>query len=199
MKPIIIILALLLCTLTVNSQPTTGWKIGTNYTFYKDSKDVDYSPKMGYQLGYSWGIKLNETLALSVEGMFTKKTAEVDAVSGFGDTKINEQQNAYYISAPLAINYNLKSAYIGAGYEFGVNTTTGSLPVNDYDHALFLQTAYKIKYFDVVLKYATSLNKEPGGTFLYGNSSESSTTQSYTARAKTLQLSFIFNFSSKAN
>lgn len=179
------------------SQPTTGIKLGANYTFYKDSEGIDYSPNMGYQLGYAWRIKLNETLSLSIEGMFTKKSSNVKSIGQYALSEINGIKNAYYISSPLGINYSFKNAYVGLGYEFGLNTETGKLPVNQYDHTLFIQAAYKIRYFDIALKYATSLNTEPGGTFTYGSVGYNSQTN-YTPKTQTIQLSLIFNFSKKA-
>jgi len=105
---------------------------------------------------------------------------------------IDETRKANYISTPIGINYCFKNAYIGAGYEFGY-MLSGNLPVNTYDHALFLQAAYKIRYFDIALKYAGTVNKEPGGTIVYTGS----TNPYYTPKANTLQLSLIFNLGKK--
>lgn len=198
MKPFFLFIALFTCVFFVNAQPTTGLKIGANYTFYKDNEQIDFTPNMGYQLGYAWRIKLNETLALSLEGMFTKKSADVIWLDDAEEWN-NGKQNAYYVSAPLGINYNWKNLYAGIGYEFGINTDTGTLPVNRYDHALFLQCAYKIKYFDVVLKYAASLNQEDFGGISYtsGGNSQYVVEPTKMPRANTVQLSLIFNFEKK--
>lgn len=198
MKPFFIVAALFACTLFTNAQPTTGLKIGANYTFYKDNERIDFSPNMGYQFGYAWRIPLNEALALSLEAMFAKKSADVTWLDT-SDKDNNGKQNAYYVSAPLGINYNWKNLYAGIGYEFGINTDTGTLPVNRYDHALFLQCAYKIKYFDVVLKYGASLNQEDFGGISYtsGGSSQYIVEPTKMSRANTLQFSILFNFEKK--
>ena len=177
----------------VFGQPATGIKIGANYTFYKDNDITIFSPKMGYQLGYAWGIELNETFALSIEGMFTHKSANVETVVEEMNIYLSDNRKINYLSAPIGINYCFKNAYIGAGYEFGF-VAFGDLPVNEIDHALFLQAAYKIRYFDIAIKYAGTLNKEPGGTMVYLSNNPK---QYYTPKANTLQLSLIFNFGKK--
>jgi len=174
------------------AQPASGIKVGTNYTFYKDNDITDFSPKIGFQFGYAGRIKLNESFALSIEGMLTQKSANVKTVMDDMNINIDETRKANYISTPIGINYCFKNAYIGAGYEFGYKLS-GNLPVNTYDHALFLQAAYKIRYFDIALKYAGTVNKEPGGTIVYTGS----TNPYYTPKANTLQLSLIFNLGKK--
>jgi hypothetical protein len=174
------------------AQPANGIKVGTNYTFYKDNDITDFTPKIGFQLGYAGRIKLNESFALSIEGMFTQKSANVKTIMDEMNININEIRKANYISAPVGINYCFKNAYFGVGYEFGY-MVSGNLPVNKHDHALFLQAAYKIRYFDIALKYAGTVNKEPGGTIVY----TSSTNQYYTPKANTIQLSIIFNLGKK--
>jgi hypothetical protein len=174
------------------AQPASGIIVGTNYTFYKDNEITDFSPKIGFQFGYAGRIKLNESFAVSIEGMFTQKTANIQTVMDEMNINIDETRKANYISVPVGINYCFKNAYIGAGYEFGY-MVSGDLPVNTYDHALFLQAAYKIRYFDIALKYAGTVNKEPGGTIVYTGS----TNPFYTPKANTLQLSLIFNLGKK--
>lgn len=176
-----------------SAQPAKGIKVGANYTFYKDNDITNFSPKIGFQLGYAWKIELNELFALSIEGMFTQKSANVETMIEEMSININDNRKANYLSAPIGINYNLNNAYIGAGYEFGY-LISGDLPVNTYDHALFLQTGYKLKYFDIVFKYAGTLNKEPGGTIVYFSGNMN---QYYTPKANTLQLSLIFNIGRK--
>jgi hypothetical protein len=141
-----------------------GIKVGANYTFFSDNNLRDFSPKIGYHFGYVWGIKLNKLYTISIEGMYTQ-------ISATGNLK------ADYISAPIGFNYSLKNAYIGAGYEFRYSISS-DFPVNTYDHALFLQTAYQIRPIDIVLKYARSLNEE----------------SYYTSKANTIQLSLVLNF-----
>ncbi len=174
------------------AQPASGIKVGTNYTIYKDNDITDFSPKSGFQFGYAGSIALNEKFALSIEGMFTQKSANIQTVMDEMNINIDETRKANYISVPVGINYCFKNAYIGTGYEFGY-MVSGDLPVNTYDHALFLQAAYKIRYFDIALKYAGTINKEPGGTIVYTGSSN----QYYTPKANTLQLSLIFNLGKK--
>ncbi len=175
------------------AQPASGIKVGANYTFYPDNDITNFSPKIGFQLGYAWKIELNELFAVSIEGMFTQKSANVETIVEEMNININDNRKANYLSAPIGINYNFNNAYIGAGYEFGY-LISGDLPVNTYDHAIFLQTGYKLKYFDIVFKYAGTLNREPGGTIVYlsGNMN-----QYYTPKANTLQLSIIFNIGGK--
>jgi len=176
-----------------SAQPSSGIKVGANYTFYSDNDITNFSPKIGFQLGYAWRIELNELFALSIEGMFTQKSANVETIVEEMNININDNRKANYLSAPIGINYYFNNAYISAGYEFGY-LISGDLPVNTYDHALFLQTGYKLKYFDIVCKYAGTLNKEPGGTIVYFSGNMN---QYYTPKANTLQLSLIFNFGKK--
>jgi hypothetical protein len=174
------------------AQPASGIKVGANYTLYKDNDITNFSPKIGYQFGYAWRIKINELFALSLEGMLTQKSSNVQTNIEEMGIYLDDNRKANYLSAPIGINYCFKNAYIGAGYEFGY-LVSGDLPVNTYDHALFLQAAYKIRYFDIALKYAGTINKEPGGTIVYTGS----TNQYYTPKANTLQLSLIFNLGKK--
>lgn len=178
---------------TTWAQPASGIKVGANYTFYQDNDITNFSPKIGFQLGYAWRIELNELFALSIEGMFTQKSANVETIVEEMNININDNRKANYLSVPIGINYNFNHTYIGAGYEFGY-LISGDLPVNTYDHALFLQTGYKLKYFDIVFKYAGTLNKEPGGTIVYFSGNMN---QYYTPKANTLQLSLIFNIGRK--
>ena len=192
LKPILTILIVTGSFTLSLAQPASGIKVGANYTFYKDNDITNFSPKIGYHFGYAWKIKLNELFALSVEGMYTQKSAKVQTIIDEMNIYLDDTRKANYLSAPIGINYCLKNSYIGAGYEFGY-MVSGNLPVNIYDHALFLQAAYKIRYFDIALKYAGTLNKEPGGTIVY---IPGSTTQ-YTPKTNTIQLSLIFNFGKK--
>ena len=184
------------------AQPAKGIKIGANYTIYKDLNGVEYSPKPGFQFGYAWSTKLNESLALSIEGLFTQKSSKVKYVNEDYLVNIDEKRNAGYISLPLGLNYCLSKAYLGGGYQFGY-LLTGNLPVNELDHALFLQAGYKIRFMDIVLKYTGSINKEVGGTLVGGgnyNGTGSSTNQqatTYTPKANTFEFSLIFNLGSK--
>lgn len=184
------------------AQPAKGIKIGANYTIYKDLNGVEYSPKPGFQFGYAWSTKLNESLALSIEGLFTQKSSNVKYVNEDYLVNIDEKRNAGYLSLPLGLNYCLSKAYLGGGYQFGY-LLSGNLPVNEFDHALFLQAGYKIRFMDIVLKYAGSINKEVGGTLVGGgnyNSTGSSTNQqatTYTPKANTFEFSLIFNLGSK--
>lgn len=192
LKPILTILIVIGSFTLTWAQPDSGIKVGTNYTFYKDNDITEFSPKIGFQFGYAGRIKLNESFALSIEGMFTQKSANIKTVMDEMNINIDETRKANYISAPVGINYCFENAYIGTGYEFGY-MVSGNLPVNTYDHALFLQAAYKIRYFDIALKYAGTINKEPGGTIVYTGS----TNQYYTPKANTIQLSIIFNLGKK--
>ena len=192
LKPILTILIITGSLTLTSAQPASGIKVGANYTFYKDNDITNFLPKIGYQFGYAWRIKLNELFALSVEGMFTQKSANVKTIIDEMNIYLDDNRKANYLSAPIGINYCFKKAYIGTGYEFGY-MVSGDLPVNTYDHALFLQAAYKIRYFDIALKYSGTLNKESGGTIVYIPGS----TNQYTPKANTIQLSFIFNFGKK--
>lgn len=192
LKPILTILIVTCSFSLALAQPANGIKVGTNYTFYKDNDITNFSPKIGYQFGYAWRIKLNELFALSVEGMFTQKSANVQTTINELNIYQDETRKANYLSAPIGMNYCFKNAYIGAGYEFGY-MVSGNLPVNEKDHALFLQAAYKTRLFDVALKYAGTLNEEPGGTIVY----MPGPTAQYTPKANTIQLSLIYNFGKK--
>lgn len=198
--PVVILFSIL--SLQTFAQPAKGIKVGANYTFYKDLNGIDYTPLPGFQFGYAWSTELNESLALSIEGMLTQKSSNVKYIDEDYMVNIDEKRNAMYISAPLGLNYCFSNAYIGGGYEFGY-LVSGNLPVNEIDHALFLQAAYKIRFMDIVLKYAGSLNKESGGTVVGGgnyqdyNSSIAQSTNTYTPKANTFQLSLIFNLGKK--
>lgn len=174
------------------AQPASGIKIGTNYTIYPDNDITNFSPKIGFQLGYAWRVNLNEVFALSIEGLFTQKSANVKTTVEEMNIHLSDDRKANYLSAPIGLNYKLNNAYLGGGYEFGY-LISGNLPVNTYDHALFLQAGYNLKYFDIVLKYAGTLNKEPGGTVVYF----SNMGRYYAPKANTLQLSFIVNLGKK--
>ncbi len=184
------------------AQPAKGIKIGANYTIYKDLNGVEYSPNPGFQFGYAWSTKLNENLALSIEGLFTQKSANVKYVNEDYLVNIYEKRHAGYISLPLGLNYCLPKIYIGGGYQFGY-LISGDLPVNELDHAFFLQTGYKLRFVDLVLKYAGSINKEVGGTVVGGGdyigngSSNSQQATTYTPKANTFEFSLIFNLGSK--
>lgn len=177
---------------TTWAQPASGVKIGGNFTIYPDNDITNFSPKIGFQLGYAWRVELNEVFALSIEGMFTQKSANVETIIEEMNIHQSDERKANYLSAPIGINYKLNNAYVGGGYEFGY-LISGNLPVNTYDHALFLQAGYNLKYFDIVFKYAGTLNKEPGGTVVYF----SNMGQYYAPKANTLQLSFIVNLGKK--
>jgi hypothetical protein len=201
-KILLVVIIFSLFAISGYAQPAKGIKVGANYTFYKDLNGIDYTPLPGFQLGYAWSTKLNESLALSIEGMLTQKSSNVKYVNEDYMVNIDEKRNAMYISAPIGLNYCFSNAYIGGGYEFGY-FVSGDLPVNEIDHALFLQAAYKIRFMDIVLKYTGSLNKETGGTVVGRgnyqdyNSSIAQPTNTYTPKANTLQLSLIFNLGKK--
>lgn len=184
------------------AQPAKGIKVGANYTFYKNANDVSYSALPGFQLGYAWSTKLNETFALSIEGLLTNKASNVKYKNEEFMVDIDEKRNATYISAPIGLNYCLPKFYTGAGYEFAY-MVAGDLPVNEIDHSLFLQAAYKVSFIDIALKFGTTLNKEKGGTLIGGGNYQgygdagSQPTATYTPKSNILQLSLIFNLGRK--
>lgn len=180
------------------AQPATGIKVGANYTFYKDLNGVEYSPALGFQFGYAWSTELNKNLALSVEGLFIQKSSNVKYANEDYLVNIDEKRNAGYISLPLGLNYCFPKVYLGGGYQFGY-LISGNLPVNEFDHALFLQAGYNIRFVDVVLKYAGSINKEAGGTLVGGGNytGTGSNNTTYTPKANTFEFSLIFNFGTK--
>lgn len=206
MKTIFRILTISALSLVLNlntfAQPAKGIKVGANYTIYKDLNGIDYTTLPGFQLGYAWSTKLNKNLALSIEGLFIQKSSNIKYVDEDYMVNIDEKRNAMYISAPIGLNYCFSNAYVGGGYEFGY-FVSGNLPVNEIDHALFLQAAYKISFMDIVLKYAGTINEESGGTVAGGGNYQGydgSITQpsvTYTPKANTLQLSLIFNLGKK--
>ena len=119
LKPIFIAFVLTGFYITSWAQPSSGIKVGTNYTFYNDNDITNFSPKIGFQFGYAWDIELNESFALSIEGMFTRKSANVQTHVEELNIYHEDNRKANYLSAPIGINYCLKNAYIGVGYEFG--------------------------------------------------------------------------------
>lgn len=201
-KPFFALLVLVFSYTFTVAQPAKGIKVGANYTFYKDSNGIDYTARSGFQLGYAWSTELNESLSLSIEGLLTQKSSNVKYIDEDYMVNIDEKRNAMYISAPIGLNYYFSNAYVGGGYEFGY-FVSGNLPVNEIDHALFLQVAYKIRFMDIVLKYAGTINKEIGGTVAGGgnyqgyNDNIAQPTAAYTPKANTLQLSLIFNLGKK--
>jgi len=186
----------------VIAQPANGIKVGANYTFYKYNNGIDYTAQPGFQFGYSWSTKINESLALSIEGILTRKSSNVKFVDDVRMVNIDEKRNAMYISAPIGLNYCFTKVYVGGGYEFGY-LISGNLPVNEIDHALFLQAAYKIRFMDIALKYAGTINKESGGTVAVSGNYHgydggiAPTSATYTPKANTIQLSLIFNLGKK--
>jgi hypothetical protein len=202
LKILLVVIVFSFFNLHTFAQPAKGIKVGANYTLYKDSNGIDYTGLPGFQLGYAWSTKLNESLALSIEGLFTQKSSNVKYVNEEYVINIDEKRNAMYISAPIGLNYCFTKVYVGGGYEFGY-LISGNLPVNEIDHALFLQAAYKIRIMDINLKYGASLNKETGGTVVGGGNYQGNDGSStppittYTPKANTLQLSLIFNLGKK--
>lgn len=207
MNKLIAISVFLACVATGFSQPKSGIKLGTNYSFYQDNEVVDFTPKLGYQFGYAWGIHLNPNWVLSIEGLFNTKSANVESIGPHSILNVNEKRDMYYFSVPVGINYSIQNGYLGAGYEFFISTDGGNLPVNDYNHDLFLQLGYAFKYFDLVLKYSNTLNTEQGGELgaayyyePYDQNPDGSLPmgKSYdTTKGQTLQLSVVINFWSK--
>lgn len=185
-----------------SAQPAKGIKVGANYTFYNDANDIKYTALPGFQLGYAWSTKLDNAFALSIEGMLTHKMANVKYKNDEYMVDIDEKRNATYVSAPIAFNYCLPKFYAGAGYEFAY-MVAGDLPVNEIDHSLFLQAAYKVAFIDIAVKYGMTLNKEEGGTLIGGGNYQgygdtySQSTATYTPKSNILQLSLIFNLGRK--
>lgn len=142
----------------IGAQAYSGIKAGANYTFYKNSDIRKYDPRPGFQLGYVQGIRLNNRFSLAVEGIFARKTAFYK-LSEETDFHWEMKQHAYYLSLPVSIHYHAGNAYFGLGYEFS-RLIGGDLQVNDNDHALFVQAAYRLGAFDFALKYSHSLNSE---------------------------------------
>lgn len=184
------------------AQPAKGIKVGANYTFYKNANDISYSALPGFQLGYVWSTMLNDAFALSIEGLLINKASNVKYKNEEFMVDIDEKRNATYLSAPFGLNYCLPKFYAGAGYEFAY-MVAGELPVNEFDHSLFLQAAYKVSFMDIALKYGATLNKEKGGTLVGGGSyqgygdTNSQPTATYTSKSNILQLSIIFNLGRK--
>lgn len=201
-KTLTVVILVSFFSIQILAQPAKGIKVGANYTVYKDLNGVEYSPQPGFQFGYAWSTKLNESLVLSIEGLFTQKSSNVKYVNEDYLVNIDEKRNAGYVSLPLGLNYCFSKAYFGGGYQFGY-LLSGNLPVNEFDHALFLQVGYKIHFVDLVLKYAGSINKEVGGMLVGGgnnNGTGSGSTQTattYTPKANTFEFSLIFNLGSK--
>jgi hypothetical protein len=201
-KTLLVIIFLCVISYRSISQPAKGIKVGANYTLYKNANDISYSALQGFQLGYAWSTKLNDALALSIEGLLTNKASNVKYKNEEYMVDIDEKRNATYMSAPVGLNYCLPKFYAGAGYEFAY-MVAGNLPVNVMDHSLFLQSAYKISFINIALKYGTTLNKEKGGTFISGGNYEgyedinSQPTATYTPKSNILQLSLIFNLGRK--
>lgn len=184
------------------AQPAKGIKVGANYTFYKDLNGIDYTANPGFQFGYSWSTKLNKSLALSAEGLYSKKSSHIKYINDNQLVKIDEKRNAGYFSLPLGLHYCFPNAYLGGGYEFGY-LISGNLPVNEFNHALFLQAGYKVRFVDFVLKYAGTINQETGGTVAGGGNYQGSggnaaqPAVTYTPKANTLEFSLIFNLGPK--
>jgi len=191
-KLLLTITYLIVLSVATYAKPGTGIKFGANYTFYKDNPITRFSPQLGYQAGYSKALPVNEKFALTVEGLFSNKVAFTELITDYPQfgSRLNIKRNAYYLSAPLSLNYLWGPAYFGIGYEFGV-MVSGNLPVNNYDHAIFIQTAYKVGSFDIVLKYAGTVNKEPGGTIAHIPDQDK---QMYTPKANSFQLSLVYSF-----
>lgn len=201
-KNVLVIILFSFLNYNTFAQPAKGIKVGANYTLYNDLNGIDYAAQPGFHFGYAWSTKLNENFALSIEGLFTQKSSHLKYVNEDYFINIDEKRNACYISAPIGLNYCLSNAYVGGGYEFGY-LISGNLPVNELNHALFLQVGYKIRFIDFVLKYAGTMNKEVGGTVVSGGNYQGTGDNSpqhavtYTPKANTFEFSLIFNLGSK--
>jgi len=100
-KTLLIVLLFSFFNLNTFAQPAKGIKVGANYTFYKDSNGIDYSALPGFQLGYAWSTKLNESLALSIEGLLTQKSSNVKYINDDYMINIDEKRNAMYTGLNL--------------------------------------------------------------------------------------------------
>jgi hypothetical protein len=175
------------------AQPSNGIKLGSNFTFYNSNKVTNFLPKLGYQLGYVHNFDLNESFSISLEGIINQKRADVETSVKEMNLYMKGNKKAYYFSMPIGMNYFSKKIFLGTGYEFGV-IITGDLPVNEKNHALFVQAGYNMQFFDLVVKYSRTLNKEPGGTLVY---IPNITNQIFTPKANTLQVSLVIPLSKR--
>lgn len=200
---IILVLSLFLFSISeIGAQTYSGIKVGANYTFYPNSDIRKYDPRPGFQLGYVQGIRLNNRFSLAAEAIFARKTTFYKLPQGT-DFHWEMRQHAYYLSLPLSLNYHVGNAYFGLGYEYS-RLIGGDLQVNNNDHALFAQAAYRLGAFDFALKYSRSLNSETAGGVSYTphEKSVSGTNNSYSTndinkpyskpKANTWQMSVIY-------
>lgn len=185
----------------VKAQASSGVVVGANYSFYNNDalnslaavESIDYTNGVGFQLGYQWALPISKRLGLSVGTMysFVKGNNEVMA-AGMPVKKFTEP--AMFLSVPLALNYNMKSFYLGLGYEAGVNVARDNLNL-PYDYMSFIgQIGYKFNNFDLQLKYILgaprSFSKDE---ISYSNEGEISGYKGYDmANVGTLQLSVIY-------
>ena len=193
------------------AQPASGIKAGANLTWFdKDDTGSEYSPALGYHLGYAWRINCSPKVSISIESMFNRKSIQERGRLMYNE-KINGEyvlgskmkKDAYYVSAPLGVNYMLnKRFYVSGGYEFSYSLYElfGDQLGPTYDHAGYLGAGFQTRYLDFVVRYAHTLNSE---TESYGGYSvDPDTGELYGAsydigKSSTLQFSVILSFGGK--
>ncbi len=194
------------------SQPASGIKAGANLTWFdKDDTDREYSPALGYHLGYAWRIKCSPKVSISIESMFNRKSVmkEWDAIYNIGEnTEYSSsgeiKENAYYVSAPLGVNYMINNRfYVSGGYEFGYSLYDllgGDRLGPTYDHAGYVGAGFHMRYFDFVVRYAHTFNTEIesyGGHYLSPTGEEVHSRTYDFGKSRTLQFSVILSFGGK--
>ena len=200
MKRIIFLFILIYVTNSLFAQPNSGFKAGTNLTWFKmENAYGEYSPSLGYHLGYAWRINCSPKVSISIESMLNRKSVQHEWYVEYYDEEgkpfgfwRDQRYDAYYVSAPLGVNYMLnKRFYVSGGYEFGycLYELFGDQLGPTYDHAGYVGGGFHSRYFDVVLRYAHTFNEEKDAVFYKGISGKS----------RTLQLSVILSLGRKKN
>ncbi|TAJ09361.1 hypothetical protein DMA11_20190 [Marinilabiliaceae bacterium JC017] len=210
MKIVPLILFLSLPLLSV-AQPNRGWKGGMNVNWINnDSKNMQYSPGIGYHFGYAWRIKCSPKVSISIESLFNRKSVELKYYLIYPwNTKETYQKpwqhkryDAFYISAPIGVNYTINNQfYISGGYEFGycLDELFGDCYSNQYDHAGYLGGGFHTRYFDFIIRYARSLYSSSSSTVSYYNPQEEANDMKTirTPKNNTLQFSIILSLGNK--
>lgn len=146
MKKILLGVALLLMSISVNSQVTTGAKFGVNFSqlsgfeangsgLLDNVVSVIEDGRTGYFAGFFVGIPINEVLNFQPEFQYVQQGSNADAL------RID------YLQLPLAINFDVSEKFfVNAGPQLGLRVWTpgDSNLIDSFDYSVFGSLGYHI-------------------------------------------------------
>ncbi len=215
MKHLLFLCVALSITAISLAQPISGFRVGANFTFMESVSEVNtytfksgtktwtenhkdevtFSPAIGFELGYVWKIKMVEHVYFSCEALFTQKSAKEKKVSNGGDVG-EEKKSAYLIGAPLALNFSVDKFYAGLGYQYDYNLSDGGLVLNQNNHSVFGEIAYRLKpALMLQLRYGQTLNQEETTSYFKTTGDDINTP--LIPKNSNFQIAFIFKFKKK--